>query len=52
VKRVVKVSGGSKIEVHSAGFKDGNFALVMVNDKEVLTKKESKRGINLVALDF
>jgi len=48
----VKVEGGSKIEVHSAGFTDGNYALVKVNEKEMLTREEAKRGFNMVALDF
>jgi hypothetical protein len=51
-KKVTKITGGSKIEVHSAGFKDGNFAKVLVNEKEVFTNKEAGRGINIVALDF
>jgi hypothetical protein len=51
-KKVTKISGGSKIEVHSAGYKHGNYAKVLVNEKEVFTNKEAGRGINVVALDF
>jgi hypothetical protein len=51
-KKETKISGGSKIEVHSAGFEAGNFAKVLINEKEVFSAKESKRGINVVALDF
>lgn len=51
-KKVTKISGGSKIEVHSAGYEHGNYARVLVNEKEVFTAKEAGRGINLVALDF
>jgi len=54
-KKETKITGGSKIEVHSAG-KDGKggdwYARVLINEKEVFTNKEAKRGLNLVALDF
>jgi hypothetical protein len=49
---VTKITGGSKIEVHSAGYKDGNFAKVLINEKEVFSNSQAKRGINVVALDF
>lgn len=52
VKRTVRVNGGSKFEVSSAGYKSGNTASILVNDKEVLTKKEAKRGMNIVVFDF
>jgi hypothetical protein len=51
-KKETKISGGSKIEVHSAGYKHGNYARVLVNEKEVFTNKEAGRGINIFALDF
>jgi hypothetical protein len=51
-KKHTKITGGSKIEVHSAGYKHGNYARVLVNEKEVFTNKDAGRGINLVALDF
>lgn len=51
-KKVTKITGGSKIEVHSAGMTHGNYAKVLINEKEVFTNAEAKRGINLVALDF
>jgi len=51
-KKTTKISGGSKIEVHSAGYVSGNEARVLINEKEVFTNKEANRGINLVALDF
>lgn len=42
-RKTTKVTGGSKIEVHSAGFTDGppqsaGSARILVNDKEVLTE--------------
>ena len=52
VKRVTRVTGGSKISVSSAGYSNGNYATIKVNDKDVLSKDEAKRGINMVALDF
>lgn len=51
-KKVTKITGGSKIEVHSAGYINGNVARVLVNEKEVLSNKESSRGINVAILDF
>jgi hypothetical protein len=51
-KKTTKITGGSKIEVHSAGYVSGNTATVLVNEKEVLSNKDAKRGINIVALDF
>jgi hypothetical protein len=51
-KKVTKITGGSKIEVYSAGKEHGDYARVLVNEKEVFTAKEAGRGINLVALDF
>ena len=51
-KKVTKITGGSKIEVHSAGFVNGNYARVLVNEKEVLANSQANRGINIVALDF
>lgn len=53
VKRVTKVTGGSKISVESAGFsKEGNYASIKVNDKDVLARNEAKKGLNMVSLDF
>lgn len=51
-KKVTKITGGSKIEVHSAGYKHGNYARVLVNEKEVFPNSKARRGINIVALDF
>lgn len=51
-KKETKITGGSKIEAHSAGFEHGNSARILVNEKEVLTNKDAGRGINIVALDF
>jgi len=51
-KKVTKITGGSKIEAHSAGFLHGNYARVLINEKEVFTNKDAGRGINIVALDF
>lgn len=51
-KKKVTVTGGSKVEVHSAGFLDGNYARVLINEKEIFTNKQAGRGMNIVALDF
>lgn len=47
-KEVQKVEGGSKIQALSAGFKHGNTARIVVNDKDVLEK--AGRGMNIVVL--
>jgi len=46
-----KVKNGSRIEVQSAGFTSGNFAIVKVNGEQLFTKETSSRGLNCVALD-
>lgn len=46
-----KVKGGSRIEVQSAGFKDGNFVTIRVAGQELVNKENGKRGLNCVALD-
>lgn len=55
VKKPEKVEGGSRFEVHSAGYLVGNFAKIMVNNEEVSTckVKDNKgcRGLNVVAAD-
>lgn len=53
VKKPAKVEGGSRFEVHSAGFTVGNFAKIMVNNEVVPTCKDEKgcRGLNVVATD-
>jgi hypothetical protein len=46
--------GGSKFEVKSAGFTQGNFATISINDNQVFTteaKKDGGRGFNVVALE-
>lgn len=45
---VQKVEGGSKIQAISQGFKHGNSARIVVNDKDVLEK--AGRGLNVVVL--
>lgn len=52
-RKPAKVEGGSRFEVHSAGFKFGNFAKIMVNNEVVKTCKNEKgcRGLNVVAAD-
>jgi len=51
-KKQTKVTGGSKIEVQSAGYTTGNLARVLINDKEIYSNKDARRGLNIVALDF
>lgn len=47
-KKVQKVTGGSKIQALSQGYKNGNKARIVVNDVDVIEKVG--RGINVVAL--
>jgi len=51
-KKHTKITGGSKIEVHSAGYNEGSIARVLINEKEIYANSVAKRGINIVALDF
>lgn len=46
-KEVQKVQGGSKIQALSQGYKNGNQARVIINDKDVI---KAGRGFNLVVL--
>lgn len=46
-----KVKGGSRIEVQSAGFKNGNFVTINVAGKMLVSRKSGRRGLNVVALD-
>jgi len=46
-----KVKGGSRIEVQSAGFTTGNLVIINVAGKKLVTKEDSKRGLNVIALD-
>lgn len=44
---------GSKIDVYSAGYKAGkknSFAKITINGDEIMTRKQSRRGINLIVL--
>jgi len=50
-KKMHVTEGGSRIEFESAGFTNGNFASIKVENEVVLTREQAKRGINLVALD-
>jgi len=43
--------GGSRIEFESAGFDDGNWASITVENEEVLTREQAQRGINVIVLD-
>ena len=45
------VKGGSRFEIRSAGFNDGNFASLKITNDMALTKESSKRGMNIIALD-
>lgn len=47
-KTVQKVEGGSKIQALSQGYKHGNKARIIVNDKDVLEK--AGRGFNVIVL--
>jgi len=52
VKKTIRVvKGGSRLEITSAGFKDGNYASVKVNNDYALSKEQARRGINVVVLD-
>jgi len=50
-KKFKATEGGSRIEFESAGYADGNFASITVENEPVLTREQAKRGINVVALD-
>lgn len=43
--------GGSRIEFESAGFNDGNWASITVENEQVLTREQAKRGLNIVILN-
>jgi hypothetical protein len=53
VRKPAKVQGGSRFEVHSAGFDQGNFSKIMINNVEIRTCDNEKgcRGLNVVAVD-
>jgi hypothetical protein len=53
VKYPAKVKGASRFEVHSAGYKFGNYAKIMINNDVISTSKSENggRGINLVVAD-
>merc|ERR1712167_205854 len=46
-RTVQKVQGGSKIQALSQGYKHGNVARILINDKDVI---KGGRGFNLVVL--
>lgn len=50
-RKFVATEGGSRIEFESAGFNDGNWASVTVENEAVLTREEAKRGMNIIVLD-
>jgi len=54
VKKTKEVSQGSEIVIYSGGYKAGkknSYATITVNGEDVLSKKKSRRGINLVVLN-
>lgn len=53
-KKVPEVSTGSKIEIFSAGYKNGkknSYATITIDGKEIVPRTDSRRGINLVVLN-
>jgi hypothetical protein len=50
-RRYQATEGGSRIEFESAGFNNGNFASITVENEEVLNRDTAKRGLNVVVLD-
>jgi len=50
-KQFAATEGGSRIEFESAGFNDGNWASVMVENEEILTREQASRGLNVAVLD-
>lgn len=43
--------GGSRIEFESAGFENGNWASITVENEQVLTREQATRGLNIVVLN-
>jgi hypothetical protein len=50
-KKIVATEGGSRIEFGSAGFNDGNWASITVENEQVLTREQATRGMNFIILD-